>query len=1325
MQMEGWYQMAGTINFIHKKGYPEVYHDQAVYFVSIAEPKAGDKLTVRLRAGKGELTKATLQYMLDNRLVCYPMVKVENKFEKTDCYEFWETTFVVPETVFFYCFLIESELDGKQYYYTQRTNYADEEVMTGDNPYDKEETCKNGWQILPGFCTPEWAKGLVWYSLAPDAFYNGDPTNDDMQSEENYDQPWNILHYTLRDRYGGDLQGIMDKADYFTDLGVDGVFYNPIQKSEQNMGYGTTDYDQIESTFGNADKYGQFIRYMHSKGLRLMQDVVLYFSPMYSMYVNAYDRWPHVGVEPLDGSTELNSKSPFYSMINDADGGGLKAWDGYVLNHTDPVTKELIYESPESALQRYIREDAGFGVDGYRFDCGGWITGHAGTTDTYPYTEEEKAGRHVGYHINRVTRHIRETLKKVNPEFDMLSESSGRSMEHGAFDSQWVIGLNQEFEKFLKGELSANKIRDMMVYMNLWCQPRGTLECSKLQVNTHDENSNNLKANNYAAWRSARLIQMTYIGSPSIYYGEENNFSGCKFTGGNGHDIKGFSYFDWDESKWDYKMRNFFKALIELRKQYPLLKKGAFVELGYNAHVVDFARFDEKNAVITFTSIAEEAQEHIVNAASAGISDGAVLTDWFTGETHTVEGGKLKILVQPGGTILVTGGKTATFRLGYGIADLQQKCSADCTDIVSNEGKKTIVMSDERELENCRFVHIPTFDSFTYELDVELDANAKAVVMVRNSLDISSPIYVFAVESDEEKKQHHIKILRSGANQFSVWDNGELVEEATSDIAMNDKVLVGFSTLRGTAAYSAEQLVTLSRPLADDFTSDEITSMFNDVENANVSDGVLCVQPGSMMTTRSCEDDWTFKAKLSYLPKTDGDYAGVISRQDDKNYVIAGKRFVDGVSKLFFAKTSCGELVIEQDEVDLHPEKDVIIQLQRIGTAYSVIYSYDENNWKALGNSVFMNLSVEMPGVASYGNEIVYVDYVSFGDAINDGKSIFTPHAPNVPASGLTETKYVGCFKWTFASGDWEKAPEGYRQTSLEESQLAVCNKKYTDFRAEASFTIDNGDGFVGMSFGKSEYDSPIDSGYTLRYTAEQRIELAKGNTILIASDVSKIENQLRLVLEVKSDRAVVYAGQDALPVIQTTLSGYEEGYFSFCSDRAAGTTCNFNICSANAALYSTHMGYTSTASDITITGDGTENVFLRGYAFTDYELTTKVTMRHHNTELYAHSGLLLSNYYGISLGDEKCGLYLCLDSEGKIRFIEHGVDIYSSYALEETAAEVTFKVIKLNKKYSIYINQMDAPIFEHAEDVERGSVYGVSSYNSNTVFSDITIKNL
>ena len=100
---------------------------------------------------------------------------------------------------------------------------------------------------------PEWAKGAVWYQIFPERFNNGDPSNDpDISSLEGtwpyeeqtswditpwtsdwYEfQPWekeNGLDYRYQfqlRRYGGDLQGIIDKLDYLKDLGIDAIYLN-------------------------------------------------------------------------------------------------------------------------------------------------------------------------------------------------------------------------------------------------------------------------------------------------------------------------------------------------------------------------------------------------------------------------------------------------------------------------------------------------------------------------------------------------------------------------------------------------------------------------------------------------------------------------------------------------------------------------------------------------------------------------------------------------------------------------------------------------------------------------------------------------------------------------------------------------------------------------------------------------------------------------------------------------------------------------------------------------------------------------------------------
>ena len=77
--------------------------------------------------------------------------------------------------------------------------------------------------------------------------------------------------------------------------------------------------------------------------------------------------------------------------------------------------------------------------------------------------------------------------------------------------------------------------------------------------------------------RPAHLILMTYIGSPSIYYGDEINLE-RKNDDGIGIDAS-FYAMEWDESNWDRERYNLYKALGELRSKYSALKTGAVRDL--------------------------------------------------------------------------------------------------------------------------------------------------------------------------------------------------------------------------------------------------------------------------------------------------------------------------------------------------------------------------------------------------------------------------------------------------------------------------------------------------------------------------------------------------------------------------------------------------------------------------------------------------------------------------------------------------------------------------------------------------------------------------
>lgn len=124
---------------------------------------------------------------------------------------------------------------------------------------------------------PDWARDAIWYQIFPERFYNGDPSNDptiesligtwpwDVQTEwqvspwtsDWYEyQPWEKANGQLYNyqfqirRYGGDIQGIIDKLDYLQELGINAIYLNPVFDSPSSHKYGASYYHHIDRHFG-------------------------------------------------------------------------------------------------------------------------------------------------------------------------------------------------------------------------------------------------------------------------------------------------------------------------------------------------------------------------------------------------------------------------------------------------------------------------------------------------------------------------------------------------------------------------------------------------------------------------------------------------------------------------------------------------------------------------------------------------------------------------------------------------------------------------------------------------------------------------------------------------------------------------------------------------------------------------------------------------------------------------------------------------------------------------------------------------------------------
>ena len=124
---------------------------------------------------------------------------------------------------------------------------------------------------------PGWAREVIWYQIFVERFRNGDPSNDPkpafMQGaypgyvSANWKvTPWNQDWYEQEDwakaeaghfhklaaarRFGGDLQGVLDKLDYLQGLGITAIYFNPLNDSPSLHKYDARNYRHIDRTFG-------------------------------------------------------------------------------------------------------------------------------------------------------------------------------------------------------------------------------------------------------------------------------------------------------------------------------------------------------------------------------------------------------------------------------------------------------------------------------------------------------------------------------------------------------------------------------------------------------------------------------------------------------------------------------------------------------------------------------------------------------------------------------------------------------------------------------------------------------------------------------------------------------------------------------------------------------------------------------------------------------------------------------------------------------------------------------------------------------------------
>ena len=285
-----------------------LFTDGSSNYMNPVEPKTGDEVTVRFR---------TARENAEHVFLCVNGEKKEMQIaSKTERFDFYESSFFMGTEIADYYFEIHS--GGTCCYFNKK------------GPARDLETFFN-YKVTPGFSTPDWAKGAIFYQIYVDRFANGDTSNDVLNREYIYiNQPSKKIddwyrypeEMDVRNFYGGDLQGVLDHLDYLKGLGIDVIYLNPIFVSPSKHKYDIQDYDYIDPHYGkivvdegntlpdwennnmNASKYISrvtdkrnleasneffihFVEEVHKKGMRVILDGVFNHCGSFNKWMDA------------------------------------------------------------------------------------------------------------------------------------------------------------------------------------------------------------------------------------------------------------------------------------------------------------------------------------------------------------------------------------------------------------------------------------------------------------------------------------------------------------------------------------------------------------------------------------------------------------------------------------------------------------------------------------------------------------------------------------------------------------------------------------------------------------------------------------------------------------------------------------------------------------------------------------------------------------------------------------------------------------------------------------------------------------------------------
>ncbi|OWA35275.1 alpha-glycosidase [Saccharibacillus sp. O16] len=537
-----------------------------------------DKETIhlRLRTKKQDVEQVHVvggdKYAWDKTKTEIPM----RIFASDALFDYWECEAKPPYRRFKYGFKLQGGgetvwMNEDGFHFTERENADDFYEIAYINPEDIIQT-------------PEWAKHAVFYQIFPERFANGDPS----RSPENV-QPWGGKP-EVDSFFGGDLEGVRQHLDYIADLGVTAIYFTPIFKAPSNHKYDTEDYLQLDPHFGDIDTLKCLIEECHGRGIRVLLDAVFNhsgktFKPFVDVKENgadsAYADWFHVREFPID----VKDGIPTYETFS-----------------FEPNMPKFNTGHPE--VKKYLLEAARYWIGEIGFD--GWRLDVADEVD------------------HRFWREFQTVVKEAKPDAYIVGELWHEAtpwLQGDQFDSAMNYPFTYAVRDFVAlGKTDARKF-SYSLSTQLARYPLPVSQAAFNLLDSHDtERMLTVADGDKNKLKLAVAIQMTYPGTPCVYYGDEIGIDG-------GADPDCRKCMEWDESKQDLDLRDFYKNMIALRHEYPALRTGRFdiLHAEEGEHTLAYRREDEEAALIVALNASDKAA-----SVEIEITDGMNKADSWT-----------------------------------------------------------------------------------------------------------------------------------------------------------------------------------------------------------------------------------------------------------------------------------------------------------------------------------------------------------------------------------------------------------------------------------------------------------------------------------------------------------------------------------------------------------------------------------------------------------------------------------------------------------------------------------------------------------------------